>query len=588
MNNLESPKEFRLKSGSKILNYINHFSLTEKTIFGLFVIVAGITALVMTIRVSELFMVQIPANGGEFLEGIVGLPHMINPVLAITDVDRDISSLVYSGLMKYKDGVLVEDLAESYKVSDDGLIYTFTLKPNLLFHDNTPLTTDDIAFTIQKVQNEALKSPRKADWNNITVKIISPKEIQFILKQPYSPFITNTTLGIIPKHIWNNLNDDQFIFSENNIEPIGSGPYLIKDITRDNSGIPEEYNLVSFKKYYNQKAHINLITLVFFADIEKAISALENGTIESLAEIPSDQINRFVVDCLTKTDCEAKQKYSIISTPLPRIFGIFFNQNNNQVLADKNVRQALSIAIDRSNIIDSTLNGYGEAITGPLPYGLNNQKTVNIPKQDLALARSILEKSGWTKNPTTGIYEKKGPKNTLQILAFDLATSDASDLKQTAEIIKSAWTAIGVKINIKIFDSGELYQNIIRPRKYDALLFGQLIGKDRDIYAFWHSSQRNSPGLNVAMYANSKADSILEKIRTTNDEKLRKTKYEEFTKLINDDLPAIFLYSPDFIYLLPKKINTNNKFNITIPSDRWNSITDWYINTEKVWKISSK
>lgn len=581
MNINESPKEFRLKSGSKILNYINRFSVTEKTVFGIFVIIACFTTLLMIINISDHFMVEVPAKGGEIREGVVGLPHMINPVLAITDIDRDISSLVYSGLMKYDGDKLVTDLAESYKISEDGLKYNFILKEGIYFHDGIALTTEDVAFTINKIQNIALKSPRRVDWNNISVNIISPKEIQFVLKQPYSPFITNTTIGIIPKHIWNNLNDDQFVFSQYNIEPIGSGPFKVKSIIRDNDGIPKEYKISAFKDYYGNKNYLDSITFVFFADNDKSVASLENGMIDSLASVSASEAEKL----------KKLEHLSVLSTPLPRIFGIFFNQNNNPVLTDKNVRKALSIAINRDEIIDSALDGYAESIYGPLPTEMIGTSNEN-EKQDLELARTILEKSGWTKNSSTGIYEKKGPKSTLQILSIDLATSDTPDLKQTAEIIKKAWTAIGVKVEIKIFESGELYQNIIRPRKYDTLLFGQLIGKDRDIFAFWHSSQRNSPGLNVSMYTNSKADSILETIRTTEDEQIRKTKYIELNSIIKNDIPAIFLYSPDFIYVLPKQLKNNrDNFklkNITVPSDRWNSINNWHINTEKVWKIFAK
>ncbi len=526
-------------------------------------------------------MVEVPAKGGDIREGVVGLPHMINPVLAITDIDRDISSLIYSGLMKYDGDELVTDLAESYKISEDGLKYNFILKTDIFFHDGKALTTEDIAFTIGKIQNVAIKSPRRVDWNNITVNIISPREIQFVLKQPYSPFITNTTIGILPKHIWNELSDDQFVFSQYNIEPIGSGPFKVKSIIRDNDGIPKEYKITAFKDYYSKKGFLDSITFVFFADNDKSFESLKTGMIDNLASISASQAEE-----LKKLD-----SLSVLSTPLPRIFGIFFNQNNNPVLTDKNVRKALSIAIDRNQIINSALNGYGEPIYGPMPIEMIGQ--VNEPEaQDLALSRTILEKSGWTKNPSTGIYEKKGPKSTLQILSIDLATADTPDLKQTAEIVKNAWTSIGVKVNIKIFESGELYQNIIRPRKYDTLLFGQLIGKDRDIFAFWHSSQRNSPGLNVSMYTNSKADGILETIRTTEDEQIRKTKYIELNSIIKNDIPAIFLYSPDFIYVLPKQLKNNrDNFklkNITVPSDRWNSINNWHINTEKVWKIFAK
>lgn len=250
------------------------------------------------------------------------------------------------------------------------------------------------------------------------------------------------------------------------------------------------------------------------------------------------------------------------------------------------------MAVDRTEIINTALNGYGVPISGPLPF--ENSSTTN-KTANLSLAKSLLEKSGWVKNSASGIYEKKGPKNTLQILSFDLMTADTQDLKQTAQILKEAWTKLGVKVEIKIFDASELYQNIIRPRKYDALLFGQLIGKDRDLYAFWHSSQRNAPGLNVAMYTNSKADTILEFIRGSGDQEKNQIKYKEFEQIIKNDVPAIFIYSPDFIYILPKTINNEAILNqnippkiinnITNPQDRWNSVTDWYINTEKIWKI---
>lgn len=573
MNNNES-KEFRLKNGSIIINYIKSFSVTEKTIFALLVIVATITSIIMLIKVSDHFMVSIPKNGGELREGIIGLPHMINPVLAITDVDKDISSLVYSGLMKYDGENLTTDLAESFKVSDDGLTYTFTLRPNIYFHDGNQLTTEDVYFTIQKIQDITLKSPRRSDWNNVTVNIISPREIQFTLKQPYSPFLNNTTIGILPKHIWNNIIDDQFVFSKYNIEPVGSGPYKLKSITKDSSGIPEEYVLIASKDYYNSRAYLDKITFVFFPDTDKALLALEKGTIQSVASLSPKQLQTI-----------SKENYTVINTPLPRIFGAFFNQNNNPILADRTVRQALDISIDRKLIVDSALDGYGSQIYSPLPYGLSTATSSNNQITNIELARSILEKSGWIKNSNTGIYEKKGPKNTIQILSFDLVTADVTDLKLTAQIIKDAWTKLGAKIEVKIFDTSELYQNIIRPRKYDILLFGQLIGKDRDLYAFWHSSQRNSPGLNVSMYTNSKADSLLESIRTSGNKKINQDKYNELEKIIKNDIPAVFLYSPNFIYVLPKNIKNDLHYNINItnPSDRWNSITNWYINTEKVW-----
>ncbi len=573
MNDIAPNNEFRFKRGSAILEYIRRFSATERVIFGIFVVAAGVSALAMAQMINSYFMVEIPSHGGELREGVIGLPHNINPILAITDVDRDISSLIYSGLLKYDGDRLVPDLAESYKISDDGLTYDFTLKPGVTFQDGVSLTADDVAFTIQKIQDPTIRSPHRADWTDVTVSVVSPLEVKFILKQAYNPFLSNTTIGIIPKHVWNGMNGDQFALNDRNLEPIGSGPYKKASITRA-GGVPSEYHLTTWKDYYATIPYLSNITFVFFADQEKVLAAMESGLISSLNSIQPEQAAKL-------TDAGTGDR-KIITATLPRIFGVFFNQNQNPVLADKNVRQALEMTVDRQELVKTVLTGFGSAINGPLPA---NVSTSDANRSDLAGAQNILEKNGWKKNATSGIYEKKGAKNTVQTLAFDIDTADTPDLKQTAEIVRDSWTALGAKVGVKVFDSSDLYQNVIRTRKYDALLFGELIGRDNDVYAFWHSSQRNSPGLNVAMYTNGRADKLLENIRTTSDEKVRRQNYTDLSAIIGADIPAIFLYSPDFIYVIPQSLKGVNVEGLAVPSDRFDSVKNWYMNTEKVWKI---
>jgi len=573
VNDIAPNNEFRFKRGSAILEYIRRFSATERVIFGIFVVAAGVSALAMAQMINSYFMVEIPSHGGELREGVIGLPHNINPILAITDVDRDISSLIYSGLLKYDGDRLVPDLAESYKISDDGLTYDFTLKPGVTFQDGVSLTADDVAFTIQKIQDPTIRSPHRADWTDVTVSVVSPLEVKFILKQAYNPFLSNTTIGIIPKHVWNGMNGDQFALNDRNLEPIGSGPYKKASITRA-GGVPSEYHLTTWKDYYATIPYLSNITFVFFADQEKVLAAMESGLISSLNSIQPEQAAKL-------TDAGTGDR-KIITATLPRIFGVFFNQNQNPVLADKNVRQALEMTVDRQELVKTVLTGFGSAINGPLPA---NVSTSDANRSDLAGAQNILEKNGWKKNATSGIYEKKGAKNTVQTLAFDIDTADTPDLKQTAEIVRDSWTALGAKVGVKVFDSSDLYQNVIRTRKYDALLFGELIGRDNDVYAFWHSSQRNSPGLNVAMYTNGRADKLLENIRTTSDEKVRRQNYTDLSAIIGADIPAIFLYSPDFIYVIPQSLKGVNVEGLAVPSDRFDSVKNWYMNTEKVWKI---
>jgi peptide/nickel transport system substrate-binding protein len=577
VNEEQIPKELGFKKSQKIINYIRQFSATEKAIFGVFVIAAITATIVMAGRINSHFMTQIPTFGGELREGLIGLPRSVNPVLAITDVDHDISSLVYSGLMKWSGGKLVPDLAKSYKVSDNGLTYSFILRDDVRFHDGTTLTADDIAFTIQKIQDSVLKSPRKSDWANVTVQIISPTEIHFILKQAYSPFLTNTTVGILPKHIWNTVNDDQFIFSQYNIEPVGSGPYKVSSVSNDSASIPTSYKLSTWSDYYGKIPYISTINFSFFSDEDKALGAINSGTIDSLATVSANEAAKLATD--------KAASYTVLQSPLPRIFGVFFNQNQAPVLADKVVRQALDMSIDRKAVVDKVLSGYGSPIDGPLPSSIVSNGDNKVKTQNIAAAQDLLEKNGWKKNPSTGIYSKTNAKKIVQTISFDIYTADTPDLKQAAEMIKNSWGKMGAEVNLRVFNASDLYQTVIRTRKYDALLFGEQIGKDRDLYAFWHSSQIKAPGLNVSMYVSSKVDKLLEDIRTTSDDSTRAGKYTEFENLVTGDIPAIFLYSPNFIYVVPKQLKGMDLRDITVPGDRWNSITNWYLNTENVWKF---
>lgn len=584
MTDTQPTKDIRLKSGPSILEYIRQFSATEKAVFGLLLAVFSITAIVMAVRVNNMFMAEVPAYGGTLHEGIVGLPRTINPVLYAADVDRDISALVYSGLMRYSDGKLVPDLAQKYSVSSDGLTYSFILKDGLRFQDGSELTTEDIAYTIQKVMDPALKSPRHSDWANIAVQIVSAKEIHFILKEPYAPFLANTTLGIIPKHIWGSTTDDQFILSKYNIEPVGSGPYDVGGVTRDKDNIPTKYRLSTWNGYYGSKPYLSTIEFTFFGDEDKALAAIDNGSIDSLSSVSASEAAGLALD--------KAQAYTVVASALPRIFGVFFNQNQNAALSDKNVRQALSMVVDRDAMVKQIFRGYGTSLYGPIADGADDDTSsakAFDATSSLAAAKTLLEKNGWKKDTSTGIYsyQKKGSK-AVQSLSFDIYTADTTDLKQTALILKNTWNSMGANVNVKVFESSDLYQNVIRTRKYDALLFGEQIGKDRDFYAFWHSSQRNSPGLNVAMYTNSKVDKILEDLRSSADNATRSAKYRQLGDLITADFPAVFLYSPDFVYVVPKSLHGLELNNITVPSDRFNTVNDWYITTDKVWKIFAK
>ncbi|HEY4511290.1 MAG TPA: peptide ABC transporter substrate-binding protein, partial [Candidatus Paceibacterota bacterium] len=469
-------KHYSLPHGNAAENLVESFSLTARVIFFALLGVFAISAVALFGKVNNQFLIPVPTQGGSYREGIVGLPRFINPILSVTSAGDDLTALIYSGLMKKTQaGDMVPDLAASYEISPDGRTYTFILKDEITFHDGRPVTADDVAFTITRAQDASLKSPRRAAWVGVEMEVLDPSRIQFTLKQSYPSFLENATIGILPKHIWNDLAGDEFTFSNYNTNPIGSGPYRIKEIATNTGGIPVSYKLVAFKQYAGGRPFIDSITMRFYSSEDKLLEAWQRGEVDAINSITPRH---------AKNIGNAGER--IERATLPRVFGVFFNQDANPLFVNREVKEALLLATDRTAIIDDVLSGYGKPVMGPIPF--DNEKGESITHAaDNEAARKLLEKNGW-KIGSDGIYEKTEKKQTTR-LEFSLATSDIAELARTAELLKIQWQKIGVKVDVKIFEAGSLNQNIIRPRKYDALLFGEIINHDLDLYAFWHSSQ---------------------------------------------------------------------------------------------------
>jgi peptide/nickel transport system substrate-binding protein len=569
-------KQWRIKILDRIENIVHTMSLAEKVAWYVALFVFTASSLTLLSNLNDQFMVTVPAHGGTINEGLVGTPRFVNPLLDISDTDRSLSQLIYSGLMRATpEGKIIPDLAESYTVSSDGLSYTFIIKKDAKWSDGEPITTNDIEFTILKAQDSSLKSPRRVAWEGISIEKKSEQEIVFTLRQPYYLFLENTTLGILPKHIWKSIEVDEFPFSQFNIEPVGSGPYVVTAVNKNSNGIPSSYELKSNRDYSLGEPFIKNININFYQNEKSAIEAYENGDVENLSGVGPSYAKNF----------EAK-KTEYRSAPFSRIFGIFFNQNQNEVLLNKEVRQALNVVLEKEKLVNDVLYGFGEVATGAFPKieTITNISTSTSTSTPADIAEEILTKAGWKINPDTNIFEKK-TKTSTQKLSISISTSNIPELVQTARIVEEAWKSINVEVDVRIFESSDLNQNVIRPRKYDSLLFGIVTGRNPDLYAFWHSSQRNDPGLNIALYTNTKVDKLLEDMRKTRSEEERALDYKTFEQEIEKDIPALFLYTPEFIYIVPDEIQNLKLGTITTPSDRFANIYEWYLETDRVWTI---
>lgn len=570
-------KRFHIPKERAIERAVRRFTLAEKAVFyfltGLFIF-AGVALLW---RVNNAFLVDVPLRGGTLTEGVIGNPRFINPVLAISEADKNLSSLVYSGLVRIgRNGQMVNDLAESVNLSSDGLVYTARLRPDVVFHDGTEVTADDVVFTLQKILDPGLKSPLFGDFAGVSVAKADERTVTLTLKKPYAPFINNLSVGILPKHIWSSVTDDEFYFSQWNVIPVGSGPYKVDTVTRDSGGIPNYYDLTPFGKGSDEAPYIEHYVFKFLPSETALVDAYNSGDIQSLSGIsPSEAVTL------------RENGAHILSAPLPRIFGVFFNQNSNKVLLEKTVRRALDLAAPKKEIIDKVLDGYGTPLSGPLPPELFASIDDIAPDMSagerMKAASELLAKDGWTKN-ANGVLEKKSKKDTL-ILSFNLSTSDNAELRAVAQMLTDAWRELGADVRVSIYEQGDLNQNVIRPRRYDALLFGEVVGRDADVFPFWHSSERNDPGLNIALYVNNAVDKLLEAARSQSDPSKREALYKSFDQSVKADVPAVFLYSPSFLYIVPEGVRGITLGELGTPQDRFANVYSWYIETNSVWNI---
>lgn len=521
--------------------------------------------------------------GGEYKEGMVGFPRYINPILAQTnDVDRDITKIIFSGLLKYNyEGKLEPDLAEKYSISPDGKTYTFSLKRNIKWHDGKNLTADDVIWTIQAIQNPDYKSPLRMSWRGIEMEKIDDFTFSFKIGNVYVPFLGNLTFGILPKHLWEKISSVNFPLAEYNLKPIGSGPYKFKEIQKDKAGTIKSLKLESWSDYYFKEPYIETIIFKFFKDEDSAIGAYNSKEVDGLNFISAANVNKL------------KNNFNLNKFIFPRYFAVFFNQTQSKVLSDKNIRQALAYGVNKDELIEKALSGQAQIVNLPLPeiiFKYNHPLNLKTYNFNLKEAAKILDEAKWLMAEKNGInLREKTFANQNLALEFSLMTVETPELIQIANLLKSNWEKIGVKINLEIKSTAEIQENI-RSRQYQALLFGEVLGLNPDPFAFWHSSQKKDPGLNLSLYDSKEVDKLLEEIRQELNEEIKNQKYEQFQRLILEDLPAIFLYSPVYLCPVSKNIKVDDlypdtKFKIvSIPSERFSQIEKWYIETKRVWK----
>lgn len=554
-------------TGGAIKHLASKFSRAERiTLFSLLSLIVVCSG-ALIIWQNRSGTVQ-PLAGGVFIEGVIGQPGVINPLYVQTNtVSGDIAKLVFAGLVKMGAGRdFLPDLAESWEIQNKGKSYVFKLRENLLWPDGESLTAQDVVFTIEIIQNDAYTGPYKSDWQGVMAVPIDARTVRFDLSDPSTFFLAKTTLGILPKHLFAHLPVAEIGEAKNNEKPVGAGPYkVISSLTAQ-----ENFSLEPNDNYYQGRPLIEKIVFSSFDSERAMLSALVNGNItaagfstsavQEATELPN--INKYVYQ-------------------LPQYKAVFFNQmGNNKVLADVSVRQALALATDKEKIIKEVVDGYAVRADSPILPGfwghLPDMKKYNF---DITAAADILKKSGWKDANGDQILEK-GKLN----LSFILSFKDDKNNSAIAKVLSENWKTIGAEAILNPLNTNDLINQIIRPRNYEALIFGQSMGADSDPYVYWHSSQTADPGLALSIMYDKDIDNPLEMIRLSSD-LTRAIRYcHDFQNEFASTVPAILLYQPNYTYLVDNKVKgTSASINLGATADRFIDINKWYIRAKKTF-----
>ncbi len=504
-----------------------------------------------------------PVRGGSYVEGVIGQPIMVNPVFSSNQADKDISALVYAD---------IASLISDWKISDDGREYSVKLKEGLLWSDGEPLTSDDVLFTIQTIQNPDARSPLVKDWQGVEMERVSQLQVKFTLPAPYVFFTKNLkNTRLIPRHIFGSIPIENMGLSEYNLEPVASGPYKFASFAKRKDGFITEYRLVTNEQYEGQKPYIEQFSFNYYA-----------STADLIKDLRLRKIDGFGSALPLGAETRSLPRVKIENTPMPRYYAIFLNSVNNPALKDKNLRTALGMAINKEKIINKVFKGNATPIESPLFKNLISFD----PQSTLGTATT----PQWTEMQTSSSYDAE---NAARIIA-DLKTKDIKlnlvipkvpFLEKVAESIKEDWLGAGISdVTITEKDTTTLIGDYVKTRNYEMLMFGNIYENPADLFPFWHSSQRFYPGLNLSIYQSTEADKLMEAIRQKNDPKSQRINLERLDTLLQNDGPAIFLFSMPYFYVRSSLLNGFNPGVITSPEDRFANVTDWNLASVRILK----
>lgn len=543
------------------------------------ILVVGITLLVVGVLLviqqpgANVFVPQ-PTEGGIYTEGLVGSISRLNPMLDPQNpADRDVDRLLFSGLVRFDArGVPQPDLAQAWGNTPDGTIYNFSIRPEAVWHDGEPVTVDDVIFTIDMLKSDASSYPQdvKDLWNEVEIKKLDDKTVQFILPEPFAPFLDYVTFPLLPKHLLGDVSPDKLASADFNLAPVGTGPYKFDKLDAENGKITG-VELSAFDKYYLAKPFIEQVAFHYFDTSAAALDAYEQGKVLAVSRLTPDVLSQALEDTTL----------GVYTGRLPRMSLVFLNLKNPEAefLQDPAVRRAMMLGTNRQYIVDKLLGGQGIIADGPLFPGTwayyDGLERINY---DANAAIELLKSNEYVIPAEGGTVRQKDGKP----LDLTLSYPDDEQHKAVAEALKENWDAIGFNVTLDAVPYEDLINNELETRDYQAALtdLNLTLTPDPDPYPFWHESEATG-GQNYSQWADRTASEYIEQARVTTDLNTRALLYRNFQVLFQQQLPSLPLYFPVYSFGVSDQVRGVQLPPLFDFSDRFSNIADWYMITRR-------
>ena len=452
-------------------------------------------------------------------------PSRLNPILANDSASSEISDWLFNGLFKYdKDGKPTVDLAKSYFFETPTKLI-IKLRDDIFWHDNVKLTSKDVIFTYEQIINPKVFNSIKSNFTEVqSVTAVDNFTIEVIYKKPYFKAIETWMVGLLPYHI---LKDEKDLMTSSfNKNPIGTGSYKLKEFKTG-----QDIELIANENYFEGKPKIEKIKYQFLPDPNTSFLYLKQKKLD-IGGLDPIQVDRQI-------DENFRNDYTILQKPSFSFSYLGFNLKNEK-FQNKKIREALSLAINRQELVDILFFGYGKVCNGPfLPGSFAYNEDVKPITQDIEKAKALLKELG---------YDENNP------FTFEVVTNTGNDIRiNAAQILQYQLQKAGVIMKIRVMEWQAFLNTVVHPRNFEAVLLGWSLALMPDAYPLWHSSSAKLGGFNLVSYKNETVDKLIEKgMNTINRDELG-TIYKEIFQIISDDLPYLFLYIPDGITAVNKR-----------------------------------